>query len=55
MIIIPALTGCCLIPGRWRTASIKVNINILAVSAFGGNNAYEIDRDKLFSFHLGGL
>jgi hypothetical protein len=24
---------------------------IFAVSAFAGNNAYEIDRSKLFGFH----
>ncbi len=49
------VNGLLLNPGTLADSKYKVNINILAVSAFGGNNAYEIDRDKLFSFHLGGL
>jgi|HubBroStandDraft_2_1064218.scaffolds.fasta_scaffold12172_2 outer membrane protein OmpA-like peptidoglycan-associated protein len=49
------VNGMLLNPGSLADGKYKVNINLFAVSAFAGNNAYEINRDKLFSFHLGGL
>jgi len=32
-----------------------VNVNILAVSAFAGTNAYELDRSRLFGLHFSNL
>ena len=49
------VNGMILNPGSLADGKYKVNINLFAVSAFGGNNAYEINRDKLFALHLGGL
>ena len=49
------VNGVLLNPGSLADSKFKVNINIFAVSAFAGNNAYEIDRTKLFGFHFKGL
>src|ERR1700722_12337719 len=49
------VNGVLLNPGSLADSKFKVNINLFAVSAFGGNNAYEIDRNKLFGLHLKGL
>ena len=44
------VNGLLLNPGTLADSKYKVNINILAVSAFGGNNAYEIDRTNFSRF-----
>jgi len=36
-------------PGMLAGSKYKVNVNIISVSAYAGNNAYELDRKKLFS------
>ena len=49
------INGVILNPGTLADSRFKVNVNIFAVSAYAGNNAYEIDRTKLFGLHLSGL
>ncbi len=49
------VNGLLLNPGTLADSKFKVNINLFAVSAFAGNNAYEIDRTKLFGFQFKGL
>lgn len=49
------INGLILNPGVLADSKYKVNINLFAVSAFAGNNAYEIDRSKLLGFHFSGL
>jgi len=49
------VNGLLLNPGSIADSKYKVNINILAVSGFVGNNAYEIDRSKLLGFHFSHL
>jgi outer membrane protein OmpA-like peptidoglycan-associated protein len=49
------VNGVLLNPGSLADSKFKVNINLFAVSAYAGNNAYEIDRNKLFGLHLKGL
>jgi outer membrane protein OmpA-like peptidoglycan-associated protein len=49
------VNGVLLNPGVLADSKYKVNINLFAVSAFAGNNAYEIDRSKLLGFHFSGL
>src|SRR5579871_4248829 len=49
------VNGLLLNPGSLADSKFKVNVNILAVSAFAGNNAYEMDRSRLFGLHLKGL
>ncbi|MDO6433021.1 DUF5723 family protein [Flavitalea sp. BT771] len=36
-------------PGMLAGSKYKVNVNIISASAYAGNNAYELDRKKLFS------
>ena len=49
------VNGVLLNPATLADSKYKVNINILAVSGFVGNNAYEIDRSKLLGFHFSHL
>lgn len=49
------VNGVLLNPGSLADSKFKVNINIFAVSAFAGNNAYEIDRSRLLGFHFKGM
>jgi hypothetical protein len=42
------VNGVLLNPGTLADSKYKVNVNILAVSAYAGTNAYEMDRSKLF-------
>jgi outer membrane protein OmpA-like peptidoglycan-associated protein len=49
------INGVLLNPGTLADSKFKVNVNIFAISAFAGNNAYEIDRNKLLGLHLSGL
>ncbi|HET6253352.1 MAG TPA: DUF5723 family protein [Puia sp.] len=49
------VNGVILNPGSLADSKYKVNINLFSVSVFAGNNAYEIDRNKLFGLHLSGL
>ncbi|HUB59604.1 MAG TPA: DUF5723 family protein [Puia sp.] len=49
------VNGVLLNPGSLADSKFKVNINLLAVSAFAGNNAYEIDRSRLLGFHFSGM
>src|ERR1700722_10357173 len=44
------VNGVILNPGVLADSKFKVNINLVAGSAFAGNNAYEMNRNKLFSF-----
>jgi outer membrane protein OmpA-like peptidoglycan-associated protein len=46
------VNGVILNPGSLADSKYKVNINLFAVSVYAGNNAYEIDRTKLFGFHF---
>jgi outer membrane protein OmpA-like peptidoglycan-associated protein len=49
------VNGMLLNPGTLADSKYKVNVNILAVSAFGGTNAYEMNRSKLFKFDFKNL
>jgi outer membrane protein OmpA-like peptidoglycan-associated protein len=42
-------------PGTLADNKYKVNVNLFAISALAGNNAYEMDRSRLFGFHFTGL
>ncbi|HEV2353554.1 MAG TPA: DUF5723 family protein, partial [Puia sp.] len=49
------VNGLILNPGTLADSKFKVNINLFAASAFAGNNAYELDRSRLFKFQVSGL
>jgi len=49
------VNGVLLNPGTIADSKYKVNVNIFAVSAYAGNNAYEMDRSRLLGFHFSGL
>jgi outer membrane protein OmpA-like peptidoglycan-associated protein len=49
------VNGLLLNPGTLADSKFKVNVNVLAISVLAGNNAYEMDRSRLFGFHLSGL
>src|SRR5579872_4130331 len=49
------VNGLILNPGTLADGKFKVNINLFAVSALAGNNAYELDRSRLFKFQISGL
>jgi outer membrane protein OmpA-like peptidoglycan-associated protein len=49
------VNGVILNPGTLADSKFKVNINLFAVSAFAANNAYEVDRTKLFGLQFKGL
>jgi outer membrane protein OmpA-like peptidoglycan-associated protein len=42
-------------PGMLAGSKYKVNVNIISASAYAGNNAYELDRKKLFSLKFSHL
>ncbi|MBN9382009.1 MAG: OmpA family protein [Chitinophagaceae bacterium] len=42
-------------PGMLAGSKYKVNVNIVSVSAFAGNNAYELDRKNLFKLKFSHL
>ena len=47
--------GLLLNPGTLADSKYKVDVNIISVSAFAGNNAYEIDRSKLLGLSFSHL
>lgn len=49
------VNGLILNPGTLADGKYKVNVTLFAVSGLAGNNAYEIDRNKVFGFHLSHL
>ena len=49
------VNGMILNPGTLADNKYKVNVNLFAVSALAGNNAYEMDRGRLFGFHFSHL
>jgi len=49
------VNGMVLNPGSIADSKFKVHVNILSVSLLAGNNAYELDRKKLFGLHLSDL
>ncbi|HXB05832.1 MAG TPA: DUF5723 family protein [Puia sp.] len=49
------VNGMILNPGTLADNKYKVNVNLFAISALAGNNAYEMDRSRLFGFHFSGL
>jgi outer membrane protein OmpA-like peptidoglycan-associated protein len=49
------VNGMILNPGTLADNKYKVNVNLFAVSALGANNAYEMDRSRLFGFHFSHL
>jgi outer membrane protein OmpA-like peptidoglycan-associated protein len=42
-------------PGSIADSKFKVNVNLFSISAMAGNNAYEMDRSRLFGFHFSNL
>jgi outer membrane protein OmpA-like peptidoglycan-associated protein len=42
------VNGLILNPGTLADGKYKVNVNLFAISGLAGNNAYEIDRSKVF-------
>ncbi len=49
------VNGMLLNPSVIADSKYKVNVNILAVSAYGGTNAYSINRKNLFDFKFSHL
>jgi len=49
------VNGLILNPGSLADSKYKINVNLFAASAFAGNNAYELDRSRLFKFQFKGL
>ena len=49
------VNGVLLNPGMLADSKYKVNVNLLSVSGFAGNNAYEMDRSKVFGFKFSNL
>jgi outer membrane protein OmpA-like peptidoglycan-associated protein len=49
------VNGVLLNPGSLADSKYKVNVNIFAISALAGNNAYELDRSKLLGLHFSNL
>ena len=49
------VNGMILNPGTLADNKYKVNVNIFAVSALAGNNAYEMDRSRLLGLHFSHL
>jgi outer membrane protein OmpA-like peptidoglycan-associated protein len=49
------VNGVLLNPATLADSKYKVNVNILAVSAYAGTNTYELDRSKLFGLHFSNL
>ena len=46
------VNGLLLNPGLLADSKFKVNVNLFSVSVLGGNNAYEMDRSRLFGLHF---
>ena len=46
--------GLLLNPASVAGSKYKVNVNIVSLSFLGGNNAYELDKKKLFKFDFSG-
>jgi outer membrane protein OmpA-like peptidoglycan-associated protein len=42
-------------PASIADSKYKVNVNLFSISALAGNNAYEMDRSRLFGFHFSNL
>ncbi|HVS96539.1 MAG TPA: DUF5723 family protein, partial [Puia sp.] len=49
------VNGVLLNPAVLADSRYKVNVNLFAISGLAGNNAYEMDRSRLFGFHLNNL
>ena len=49
------VNGMILNPGTLADSKYKVNVNLFSISALAGNNAYEMDRSRLFGFKFSGL
>lgn len=49
------VNGVLLNPATMADSRYKVNVNLFAISALAGNNAYEIDRSRLFGFHFSNM
>ena len=49
------VNGMILNPANLADNKYKVNVNLFAISAMAGNNAYEMDRGKFFGFKFSGL
>src|ERR1700757_5080918 len=49
------VNGVLLNPGSLADSRYKVNVNLFAVSALAGNNAYEMDRSRLLGFHFSNM
>ena len=42
------VNGMILNPGTLADSKYKVNVNLFSISALAGNNAYEMDRSRIF-------
>ena len=49
------VNGVLLNPAVMADSRYKVNVNLFAISGLAGNNAYEIDRSRLFGFHFSNM
>lgn len=49
------VNGLILNPGTLADGKYKVNVNLFAISGLAGNNAYELERSKLFGFKFSHL
>jgi outer membrane protein OmpA-like peptidoglycan-associated protein len=49
------VNGMILNPGTLADNKYKVNVNLFSISALAANNAYEMDRSRLFGFHFKNL
>jgi len=49
------VNGMILNPGTLADSKYKVNVNLFSISALAGNNAYEMDRSRLFGLHFSNL
>src|SRR5215470_7865067 len=49
------VNGMILNPGTLADNKYKVNVNLFAISALAGNNAYETDRSRLLSLKFSNL
>ncbi|HEY4288055.1 MAG TPA: DUF5723 family protein [Puia sp.] len=49
------VNGLILNPGTLADGKYKVNVNLFSISGMAGNNAYEIDRSKVFGLKFSNL
>ena len=49
------VNGVLLNPAVLADSRYKVSVNLFAISALAGNNAYEMDRSRILGLHLSGL